>query len=133
MKEKETKSKHHIRNDMILIICLLLVAVIGMLYLFRFRSRGDTVKVTVDGKLYGTYSLSQNITEDICTGDNGEYHNCLVIHDGKAYIEKATCPDGICVAHSPIYRDGESIVCLPQRVVITVITQNDSDYPDIKV
>ena len=128
---KETKVKHPIRNDIILIVCLLLVAAVGILYLFKFRSRGDTVKVTVDGKLYGTYSLTENITEDICTGKNGEFHNLLVVQEGKAYIQSATCPDGICVDHSPIFRDGESIVCLPQHVVITVITQNDTDNPDI--
>lgn len=127
------KKTHTLRNDIILIVCLLLVALIGVLYLFKFRSPGDTVKVTVDGKLYGTYLLSQNITEDIVTGENGEFLNRLVILNGKAYIETATCPDGICVEHSPIFRDGESIVCLPQRVVVTVITHNGNNTPDIIV
>ena len=127
------KKTHTFRNDIILIVCLLLVALIGVLYLFKFRSPGDTVKVTVDGKLYGTYLLSQNITEDIVTGENGEFLNRLVILNGKAYIETATCPDGICVEHSPIFRDGESIVCLPQRVVVTVITHNGNNTPDIIV
>lgn len=127
---RETSFKHHIRNDIILIIGMLLVATIGMLYLFVFRSGGDTVKVTVDGKIYGTYSLTKNITEDIYSGKNNEHLNRLIIKNGKAYMETATCPDGICVAHKPIFRDGESIVCLPQRVVVTVIT-NNTDNPDI--
>ena len=127
---RETSFKHHIRNDIILIIGMLLVATIGMLYLFVFRSGGDTVKVTVDGKIYGTYSLTKNITEDIYSGEDNEHLNRLIIKNGKAYMETATCPDGICVAHKPIFRDGESIVCLPQRVVVTVIT-NNTDNPDI--
>ena len=131
MIEKKNTIGHKVRNDIILIGFLLLIATIGILYLFIFRSKGDTVKVTVDGKIYGTYSLNDDITEDIYSGKNNEYHNRLVIDDGKAYIETATCPDGICVDHAPIFRDGESIVCLPQRVVITVITNNDSDNPDI--
>ncbi len=133
MKEKETIIKHRIRNDIILIVSILLVAIIGMIYLFVLRSGGDTVKVTVDGEVYGTYLLSQNITEDICTGESGEKLNRLVIKDGKAYMETATCPDGICVDHRPIFRDGESIVCLPQRVVVTVITKNNADSPDVIV
>jgi len=132
IKSEEAVVKHPIRNDVILVVCLLVVAAIGILYLFVFRRQGDTVKVTVDGKTYGTYSLSKNIIEDICTGENGEYHNVLVIKDGKAYMKNATCPDGICVDHPPIFRDGESIVCLPQRVVITVVSDN-SDNPDIIV
>ena len=63
---------------------------------------------------------------------NNEHLNRFVIRDGKAYMEYASCPDGICVDHSPIFRDGESIVCLPNRVVITVTDSNNQDEgPDI--
>lgn len=116
-----------IRNDILLIGALLLVCAIGAMYLFVFRAAGDTVTVTVDGKPYGTYPLSRDVTVDI---ENGEQHNRLVIRDGKATVEAATCPDGICVAHAPIFRDGESIVCLPNRVVVTVVTDG-ADQPDI--
>ncbi|MBR4282202.1 MAG: NusG domain II-containing protein [Clostridia bacterium] len=118
MKSKETAKKHRIRNDVILIVSILLVASLALAYLFIFRDRGDMVKVTVDGEFYKEYSLSQDITEDIRMGEN---LNRLIIEDGKAYVEMATCPDGICVDHSPIYRNGQSIVCLPNRVVITVV------------
>lgn len=129
----ENKIKRSIRNDILLIIGILAVAAIGMLYLFVFRSAGNTVKVTVDGKLIDVYSLSQNITKDIYTGDGGEHLNRLVIKDGKAYVETATCPDGICVNHSSIFREGESIICLPHGVVISVITNDSTDGPDIIV
>ncbi len=127
---KEQNTKKHLRNDLLLIAGLLLAAALGILYLFVFRSTGDTVKVTVDGKPYATYSLSQNITKDIYTGKNNEHLNRLVIQDGKAFVETATCPDGICVAHSAVFRDGESIVCLPHGVVIAVVTQGENG-PDI--
>lgn len=131
MKERKSNNKFHLRNDILLIGVLLLVAGAGILYWFVFRSSGDMVKVTVDGELYGVYSLSVNHTEDIRTGEDGAHLNRLIIREGKAHMERATCPDGICVAHRPIFRDGESIVCLPNRVVITVITDNDTDSPDI--
>ena len=124
--------KRNIRNDILLVVALLLIALLGALYLFAFRSEGNSVKVTVDGKVYGVYSLSDNITEDIRTGDKQEHLNRLVIRDGKAYMESATCPDGICVSHKPIHRDGESIVCLPNKVVVTVITEN-ADGPDVVI
>ena len=130
---QETVAKHRLRNDIIFIVCILFVAVIGILYLFVFRSSGNSVKVTVDGEVYGTYKLTQNITEDIVTGENGEKLNRLVIKGGKAYMKTATCPDGICVEHRPIFRDGESIVCLPQRVVITVFNDKSNDNPDVVI
>ena len=131
MKEQKNTNRFHLRNDVLFIIALLTISALGMLYLFVFRSGGNVVKVTVDGELFGTYSLSQNITEDIRSGENDSQLNRLIINDEKAYVETASCPDGICVSHRPIFRNGESIVCLPNRVVITVITDNDADSPDI--
>lgn len=130
MIDQNNTAKRHIRNDLLLIVALLAVAAVVAIYLFVFRGTGDTVKVTVDGELYGVYSLKQDIIEDIHTGADGSQLNRLIISDGKAYVEAATCPDGICAAHRPIFRDGESIVCLPHRVVITVATENTDNAPD---
>ncbi len=123
------KEKKKTKNDIIFIAALLLAAAVGIFYLYVLRESGDTVKVTVDGELYAVYSLADSITEDIRSGTDGV--NRLVIKDGKAYMESATCPDGICVSHPPVYRNGESIVCLPNRVVVTVITEGESDTPDV--
>lgn len=133
MKNTKSPSTHRLRNDIILIVAILLVAVLGMVYLFNFRATGDIVKVTIDGKIFGVYSLSKDTVVDIHTGENDAELNRLIIKDGKAYVETATCPDKICVDHRPIFRDGESIICLPNEVVISVITQNDSDNPDIVI
>ena len=126
-KAPETKRR---RNDIILIAALLLIAAVAAVYLFCFRARGDQVKVTIYGELYGVYSLNENRSEEIISGKNGENRNLLIIRDGKAYIESASCPDSICVSHHRIFRDGESIACRPHGVLVTVIT-GDSDAPDI--
>lgn len=127
------KENKKARNDIIFVVLLLGICIIGIIYLFVLRDSGDTVKVTVDGELYGTYSLSQNIVENIITGENNEHYNKLVIKDKKAYVEIASCPDGICVSHRPIFRDGESIVCLPNKVVVSVILDNNENSPDVVV
>ncbi|MBR3995200.1 MAG: NusG domain II-containing protein [Clostridia bacterium] len=129
MNSKKNTAK--VRNDIIFIVTLLAISAIALIYLFVFRSSGNTVKVTVDGELIGIYYLSENITCDIQSGKNGDELNRLVIKDGKAYMESASCPDGICVAHHPVFRSGESIVCLPNKVVVTVITDSDTGSPDI--
>ena len=124
----QVNRKH--RNDVIFIaVLLLMVSLIGAAFFF-LRGEGDTVTVSVDGKHYGTYPLHTDLTLSIRTGEDGEEENLLVIRDGTARVESATCPDGICAAHKPISREGESIVCLPHRVVITVHT-SDGEEPDI--
>ena len=118
------------RNDVLFIAVLLLIVVLAGAAFFFLRGEGDSVTVSVDGKHYGTYPLHADLTLSIRTGEEGDQENLLVIRDGHAYVESATCPDGICAAHKPISREGDSIVCLPHRVVITVHT-TDGEEPDI--
>lgn len=125
------KKKHKLRNDLILIGVLLVVLVLAGLAFWLLRGTGDTVVVEVDGEIYGTYALSTDRTVEIRTGENGKELNLLVIKDGKAYVETATCRDGICAAHKPISREGESIVCLPHKVIITVKSAGGEHAPDI--
>jgi hypothetical protein len=73
----------------------------------------------------------EDLTLPIHTGEGGEQVNVLVIKDGEAYVQSASCPDGICAAHKPISRQGESIVCLPHRVVVTVQCTEQQNAPDI--
>lgn len=123
----ETKKKRKMKNDIIFVSALLSVILVAVLGMLLFRSFGDTVTVTVDGKTFGEYSLDQNRSVEIKT----EYgFNLLVIKDGKAYVESASCPDGICSAHKPISYDGESIICLPNKVVVHIDKQ-DASAPDI--
>lgn len=120
-----------LRNDLIFIGALLLALVlIGSAFYF-FRHEGNTVVVEIDGRDYATYLLSEDRTVEIRTGEGGEELNLLVIKDGQAHVETATCPDGICAAHKPISREGESIVCLPHKVVITVRLSDSSNAPDV--
>lgn len=117
------------RNDLIFIAVLAAVVMLAGAGLYFLRGAGDCVTVTVDGVLCGTYPLAADTTVDIPVAAG---QNRLVIQDGAAYMDYADCPDGICAAHRPISRMGESIVCLPHKVVVTVVTAADNG-PDIVV
>ena len=119
--------KRKLRNDLIFISAILLLILLTCLVLFIFRTDGDTVTVTVDGSLFGEYSLGKDQEIEIKT-ENG--YNVLVIEDGKAYVKSASCPDGICSSHRPIEYDGESIICLPNKIVIEIKKQGEKQ-PDI--
>ena len=122
-----SNGKRKLRNDIILISAILFIVLTAALGLFLFRKAGDTVTVTVDGRLFGEYSLSENRTVEI-KNDNG--YNLLVIEDGKAYVKEASCPDGICSSHRPVSSDGESIICLPNKVVVEIHAKSQNE-PDI--
>lgn len=118
MSEIKKNSKH--RNDIILVGSILLIAAIAFV-IFKFTmTDGTFVTVSVDGDVIQTYDIAVDTQTVISTGDDGEQKNVLVIKDGQAYVESANCPDGICFEHRPISKDGETIVCLPHKVVVAV-------------
>ena len=125
--------RRKLRNDLIFIGSLLLGLILIGLAFFLLRGEGDTVLVTVDGESFGVYSLSKDTVVDIRTGEDGEHLNRLVIRDGKAFVELATCPDGSCADRKPISRQGESIVCLPHKVVISVRRTQTENAPDVVI
>lgn len=129
--QRQNRSK--LKNDVIFIAALLTVVILAGLGFSFLRANGDRITVTVNGELYGVYLLAEDAEVEIRTGENGEELNYLVIREGRAYIETATCPDGICAAHKPILRVGESIVCLPHRIVITVLGADSNEQPDLVV
>ena len=121
-----SSAKKH-KNDLIFISALLLIILIAALAMLLFRSEGDKVVVSVDSQVFGEYSLGENQTVEI---KNGDGYNVLVIENGEARVESASCPDGICASHRPISYNGQSIICLPNNVVIEVHTADDS-HPDV--
>lgn len=107
------------RRDLILLLVVLAIGLAGILFLYTRPAAADgEVEVSVDGEVVMTLPLSEDTEVMISGFDGGE--NLLVISDGKAEIESASCPDGVCVRHYAISRDGESIICLPNRVVVTI-------------
>lgn len=103
------------RNDRILIVCIIVCAVLlTAAFLRRGSSIGTAVVVSVDGEEYGRYSLLKEQVVQI--GDT----NTLVIHNHEADMLFAECPDQICVKHTPITDTDENIICLPNKVVVTI-------------
>ncbi len=111
--------------DLILIGGLLVVAAVLFLVLSRGSADGRAVEVQVDGKAVTTLPLDVDTTYVIDGADGG--HNTLVIVDGKATVTEATCPDGVCVRHRAIDRAGQSIICLPNKVVVRVVGEPTVD------
>ncbi len=117
------------RNDIILVAVILVIAAAGLLITNLTRQEGSTVVVKIDGEQTQSYSLYENRTVEIITGKNNEFSNTLVIENGKAFISQADCPDKICQEHRAISYSGETIVCLPHKIVIE-ITEKQSG-PDL--
>ena len=117
------------KNDVIFISFLAVFCIAVCLWVYKGGAvEGSNIKITVDGKEYGTYSL---LEEQTITIGEGEKLNIIEIKGGKAYMKEASCPDQLCVDQNEISFDKESIICLPNKVVITVISDVESDLDGI--
>jgi hypothetical protein len=112
------------KSDVILIISLLLIGIIGVfIYEKIVKTPGDEVVITIDGKEYMRLPLDVDVEIEIPGNHGGS--NFLVIKDGYADIKEASCPDLLCVKQRKINANGESLVCLPNKVVIKVEGNED--------
>lgn len=105
------------KNDLFLIAAILTVAMLIFMLLILFQQKGARVIVTVDGRQIAAYSLDETISTDIKTAW-GENH--LHIQGGTASVTDADCKDKLCVYQKAISRKGETIVCLPHKLVISI-------------
>lgn len=107
------------KNDILL---LAVVFIIGGGILFFQNSNqkaGRQVVITVDGKEFKVLKLNEDQQIKIKCG-HGHY-NVLCVHDGKADMIESDCKNQVCVKSKAIQHVGESIVCLPHKVIVKVI------------
>ncbi len=112
------------KEILLLIVIFLAILAIFCAYQLRQKEEGNTVRVTIDGEEYGTYSLNKD--QEIPIEIDGEVTNFLVITDGCADMIEANCPDQLCVEMKAVSVEGETIVCLPNKVVVEV-TESEAE------
>ena len=118
-------NKSKIRYDIILIIGLLVITMVIAMAVRFTQKTGKTVVVSVDGVVKYTFPLDEDIVFKIEGYEGGT--NYLVIKDGEACLTEASCPDLLCVHMGKISSQGQSIICLPNRVVVEIRDDNESD------
>lgn len=106
------------KNDILLIAGLLVVAGVLALVLALSRRDGRMVVIRYGSEVRGQYALSETLIVPIENGQGGE--NILHIEKGVVWMEEANCPDKLCVQQGKIKYAGESIICLPNAVVVEI-------------
>ncbi len=107
------------KSDYILIAVLLCLAAIGWIF---FHSQGQNKnKILI-------VQLDQTIIDKIDLNTiQGEVHRTIKVPDGTleyrydksgAWIESSPCPDKICLHQGKITKTGDSIACVPEKVLL---------------
>ncbi len=101
------------KGDIAVIAVALVLLILSIGLTFLIRKDGKTVRVYEDNKLKYEGSLLIDKTVELS-------HNTVKIKDGKAYMESSSCKNKICINTGKISNSGESVVCLPNKVIIEI-------------
>ena len=112
--------KKLLRNDLIVIGSLLLVAIITLVCVFAFKSKKNLVaKIHVQNEVVETIDLSKKEEKDyVVKGINGYVH--IHTHDGAIAVVQSNCPHQDCVKMGYVKESNKPIICAYNAVYITI-------------
>ena len=119
MSQKENVFTTH-RLDIIVISLILIVSLLVILVSVLTRVDGAYVEVSVDGNIVGRYSLAIDGVYSLNGGTN-----TLTVQEGVAYMSYSNCPDHTCENTGKVKYVGQTIVCLPNRLSVTIVGDTD--------
>jgi len=106
------------KADIVLFILILVFGLLVSCWSLTANTAGDRAAITVDGTLYGTYPLSEDQTIEVVQDEN--HINYITIKDGLVSMEFSSCKNQVCVNTGAISHTMDSIVCLPNKVVVEI-------------
>lgn len=120
------------KKDFVIIAIFLLVAAILWIWTSK-RPDGDIaageVVIYKDGQVFAAVPLT--VERTVVVEDENGSRNVIRVEDGKAEMIEASCPDQICVHSRPVQKNGQSIICLPNRVSVEVRSTQENEIDGV--
>ncbi|MCR5353856.1 MAG: NusG domain II-containing protein [Clostridiales bacterium] len=131
MKNDIKNNKKLYKNDFLLIFFVIILTVAATIPLYFFgKTDADCIAVYIDGKEYARFSLLEDADTEI-----SDVGMTLKIQDGKAFVTDSDCPDKTCkgMSISASSSGSESIICIPNKVVIKKVSSKDGNGKGVNV
>ena len=109
------------KADIVLLIIILVMGIPLSVLSLTEGIGGDKVRISLDGEIYGVYPLGEDREIDV-TEDGHTNH--ITIKDGQVSMSYSTCRNQVCVNTGAISETKDAIVCLPNRVVVEIISSD---------
>ena len=116
-----------IRNDIILVVSLLVVAVVSLVVVLTTRQKTNLVaRVYVNNQVVEVVDLSNKDDKDFyIDGINGKLH--IHSHDGAIAVLESNCPHQDCVKMGYVSETNKPIICAYNAVYIVIEGASGSD------
>lgn len=95
------------------ILAVTLAVAIGLAFVWVYGKDPSKVVINTPDRSY-EYLLGVKTSVEL-------EHLTVHIDGGMVWVTDADCPDKVCVNTGTITRSGQSIVCLPSGVVVTIV------------
>ncbi len=118
-----------LRNDIILICSVIVFTLIILVAITLINKTGSEVIIEQNSKQVAVLDLNKDQEYNLYNGD--KICNTVIIKNGEAYMIYADCKDKICVNHNKISKNNESIICLPNKVIVTVTNSKNNDVDGV--
>lgn len=126
----KANNRKRFRNDIILIVSFCVIAIIISFFLYYGDSaqKDMLLEITIDGEVVVSYKF--NKTDNIRKSFPLDTGNVVIMDKGQIFMESATCPDKLCTRQGKISLSGQSIICLPHKVVVRIKDISDTNIFD---
>src|SRR5690625_2750127 len=126
-----------VKTGYFIIVALLVLLSFVPLAIFTYQNNasanGDNLHVVVsaDGEVVHEMELKNDHTREVYEYVDDHGHENTVVREGQTvYMADANCTDFLCVQQGEITEVGETIVCLPNRVLVEIVSGEDEPVED---
>ncbi|HNX63577.1 MAG TPA: NusG domain II-containing protein [Oscillospiraceae bacterium] len=102
-----------IKKRDIIILSAIFILCISFLIFPKLLNSGETAEISIDGEIVKTISLEKNDTFKLNSFT-------IDVRDGAICVLDSPCHDKICVHTGYISKPSQTIVCLPERLIIKI-------------
>lgn len=133
MKAQATGSRNNERKtlrlrDVVIAAVLIVLSAAAYLFLGKRDSGAGAAEVYANGDVIAKIDLSEDGVYPI-SGFDME----LTVKDGKICVSHSDCPDKVCERTGYISSSYQSIVCLPNRIAVKIVSSEKSDNIDVVI
>lgn len=123
-------NKKFLKNDLILIFSIIVISLLSVTIILITSKQGNYVTIEQNGTITAVLQINKNQKYNIYN-ENNEIENTILIENGQVSMIYADCPDKICKKHKAIKNNNESIICLPNKVIVTVTNNLENEVDGV--
>lgn len=119
------------KKDFLIILIFAVTAVISWFLVNRTPGNAAKGEVVIykDRQEFAVIPLTAEKT--VVVEDEGGNKNIIRVEGGEARMIEANCKDQICVNTRPARKNGQSIICLPNRVAVEVRSTRENEIDGV--